>query len=60
MWGFGGLAPSHRRPRSRAPSAGRFLRFFNENDVILVIFELKGALNPNLLNLTINREKICL
>jgi len=28
----------------RAPSAGRFLRLFNENDIILGIFRLKFQL----------------
>jgi len=47
MRGSGGVAPSHRRYREsggRAPSAGRILRFFNKNDVILSIFELKFLL----------------
>jgi len=36
-----------------------------ENSVVLILFFyehlfFKGALNPNILNLTINREKFCL
>jgi len=40
----GDVGPSRRRHKvsgGRAPSAGRFLRFFIKNDVILGIFELK-------------------
>jgi len=47
MWGSRGLSPSRRRHKGsgdRVSSTGRFLRFFNENDIILGIFELKFLL----------------
>jgi len=47
IWGSRGVAPSRRKHRGsggRAPRAGRFLRFFNKNDVISGIFEFKFLL----------------
>jgi len=54
MWGSEGVAPSrrkHMKVGGRASSSGQFLRFFNQNYVLLGIFGLKFSASKHILTI---------